>query len=54
MSQTMIRELAKQLRQAFAQHQAIKVPVLRKAEFSCLMNEIRLSEPLVSFLARQR
>jgi hypothetical protein len=50
----MIRELAKNIRQAFERHQTIRMPVMRKAEFSSLMHEIRMSEPMLSYIARQR
>ncbi|WFE68544.1 hypothetical protein P8S54_10095 [Thiomicrospira sp. R3] len=54
MSPAMIKELAKNVRYAFERHQSIKVPVMRKDEFSYLMREIRLSEPMTSYLARRR
>ncbi|WP_157792527.1 hypothetical protein [Thiomicrospira microaerophila] len=54
MNPTMIRELAKSIRQAFEHHQAIKMPVMRKAEFSSLLHEIRMSETMLSYVARQR
>ncbi|UQB41319.1 hypothetical protein JX580_06345 [Thiomicrospira microaerophila] len=54
MNPAMIKELAKNIRHAFERHQSIKMPVMRKDEFSFLMKEIRLSEPMISYMARRR